>query len=403
MKLHPELAANRGLLGAAALGLTVGMLPGLFYSMGVFMPAWEAEFGWSRGDMSFSLTLATVSMFLFGTVAGRIGDRFGAANVGPLSLFAYGIILTLLPLLISDVWHLWTGYIVLAIVGVPSSAIIMIRPITAAFDARRGIAMGIALTGAGIAGFWVPQLVGYLIELRGWRTAMMALGALPCLAAPFVWLGFRGAGEAAVRQNAAEHGIEFRAALRMRQFWILSLMAIGMSLGVGGLLVHFVPLLTDLGADSVRAAEIASLLGLASVCGRIGVGLLLDRFPATLVAVATLLVAASGALLLYMFGLGFAPLAVMLIGLAAGAEVDLIAYLCSRHFGVRSYGAIYGWQYSVFVLGYGFSPFLVGLMRDSLGNYDLALLVSATAIVSAGILAPFMRVPPERHLAAEPV
>ena len=403
MKLHPELAANRGLLAAAALGLTVGMLPGLFYSMGVFMPAWEAEFGWSRGDMSFSLTLATVSMFLFGTVAGRIGDRFGAANVGPLSLFAYGIILTLLPLLISDVWHLWTGYIVLAIVGVPSSAIIMIRPITAAFDARRGIAMGIALTGAGIAGFWVPQLVGYLIELRGWRTAMMALGALPCLAAPFVWLGFRGTGEAAVRQNAAEHGIEFRAALRMRQFWILSLMAIGMSLGVGGLLVHFVPLLTDLGADSVRAAEIASLLGLASVCGRIGVGLLLDRFPATLVAVATLLVAASGALLLYMFGLGFAPLAVMLIGLAAGAEVDLIAYLCSRHFGVRSYGAIYGWQYSVFVLGYGFSPFLVGLMRDSLGNYDLALLVSATAIVSAGILAPFMRVPPERHLAAEPV
>ena len=403
MKLHPELAANRGLLAAAALGLTVGMLPGLFYSMGVFMPAWEAEFGWSRGDMSFSLTLATVSMFLFGTVAGRIGDRFGAANVGPLSLFAYGIILTLLPLLISDVWHLWTGYIVLAIVGVPSSAIIMIRPITAAFDARRGIAMGIALTGAGIAGFWVPQLVGYLIELRGWRTAMMALGALPCLAAPFVWLGFRGTGEAAVRRNAAEHGIEFRAALRMRQFWILSLMAIGMSLGVGGLLVHFVPLLTDLGADSVRAAEIASLLGLASVCGRIGVGLLLDRFPATLVAVATLLVAASGALLLYMFGLGFAPLAVMLIGLAAGAEVDLIAYLCSRHFGVRSYGAIYGWQYSVFVLGYGFSPFLVGLMRDSLGNYDLALLVSATAIVSAGILAPFMRVPPERHLAAEPV
>ena len=45
MKLHPELAANRGLLGAAALGLTVGMSPCLFYSMGVFMHAWEAEFG----------------------------------------------------------------------------------------------------------------------------------------------------------------------------------------------------------------------------------------------------------------------------------------------------------------------------------------------------------------------
>ena len=403
MKLHPELAANRGLLAAAALGLTVGMLPGLFYSMGVFMPAWEAEFGWSRGDMSFALTLATVSMFLFGTLAGRLGDRFGVASVGPLSLFAYGTILALLPLVISDVRHLWTGYIVLAIVGVPSSAINMIRPITAAFDARRGIAMGVALTGAGIAGFWVPQLVGTLIELRGWRTAMMALGALPCIGAPFVWLGFRGAGEAADRQNSVEHGIEFRAALRMRQFWILSLMAIGMSLGVGGLLVHVVPLLTDLGSDRVRAAEIASLLGLASVCGRIGVGLLLDRFPTTFVAVGTLLLAASGALLLYTYGLAYAPLGVMLIGLAAGAEVDLIAYLCSRHFGVRSYGAIYGWQYSVFALGYGFSPFFVGLMRDSLGNYDLALLVSAIVICTAGILAPFMRAPPERLRALEPL
>ena len=263
--------------------------------------------------------------------------------------------------------------------------------------------MGVALTGAGIAGFWVPQLVGTLIELRGWRTAMMALGALPCIGAPFVWLGFRGAGEAADRQNSVEHGIEFRAALRMRQFWILSLMAIGMSLGVGGLLVHVVPLLTDLGSDRVRAAEIASLLGLASVCGRIGVGLLLDRFPTTFVAVGTLLLAASGALLLYTYGLAYAPLGVMLIGLAAGAEVDLIAYLCSRHFGVRSYGAIYGWQYSVFALGYGFSPFFVGLMRDSLGNYDLALLVSAIVICTAGILAPFMRAPPERLRALEPL
>ncbi len=403
MKLHPELAANRGLLGAAALGLTVGMLPGLFYSMGVFIPAWEAEFGWSRGDMSFSLTLATLAMFFFGTLAGKLGDRFGAATVGAISLFAYGAILALLPLLISDVHHLWAGYIVLAIVGVPSSAIIMIRPITAAFNARRGIAMGIALTGGGIAGFWVPQFVGTLIEAQGWRAAMVALGVLPCVAAPFVWLGFRGTHEAAVSRSTVEEGIEFGAALRMHQFWILSLMAIGMSLGVGGLLVHFVPLLTDLGAEVGKAAQIASLLGLASVCGRIGVGLLLDRFPAALVAVATLLVAASGALLLYMFGLDFAPLAVMLIGLAAGAEVDLIAYLCSRHFGVRSYGAIYGWQYSVFVLGYGFSPFFVGLMRDSFGNYDLALLASAIAIVTAGVLAPFMKVPAEYLRSMTPV
>ncbi len=61
----------------------------------------------------------------------------------------------------------------------------------------------------------------------------------------------------------------------MRSFWILSLMAVGMSLGVGGLPVQVVPMLTDLGAEKVRAAETASPMGLATVSGWIGVGLLL--------------------------------------------------------------------------------------------------------------------------------
>lgn len=107
--------------------------------------------------MSLSLTLATIAMFLFGTLAGRLGLRFGAALVGSLGRFAYGATLALLPLMISDVRQLWMDYILLAIVGALSSAIIMIRPITAAFDVRRGIAMGISLTGAGIAGFWCPS------------------------------------------------------------------------------------------------------------------------------------------------------------------------------------------------------------------------------------------------------
>ena len=80
----------------------------------------------------------------------------------------------------------------------------MIRPPTVAFDARRGIAIGVALTGAGIAGLWVPQVVGTLVEAQGWRTAMMALGALPCIAALFVWVGFCNARKAAALQHAVE-------------------------------------------------------------------------------------------------------------------------------------------------------------------------------------------------------
>ena len=394
LTIHAELRRNPHLLAAASVGLSVGMLSSLFYSMGTLMPVWEKEFGWSRGDMSLSLTFATVAMFLCGTMAGRLGDRFGAARVASLSLLTYGTLLALLPYVLTDIARLWAGYVVLAIVGVPSTAIIMIRPITSAFDARRGLAMGIAMTGAGIAGFWVPRFVAHLIELHGWRVAMSGLGGLACLAAPLVWLGFRG--ERQKRSEAGspvEHGVEFAQALRTRQFWILSIMAIAMSLGVGGLIVHFVPLFSDLGAEPSQAAAIASLLGLATIAGRIGVGMLLDRFPANLVTMATLLLASTGALVLYVFGLEFAPAAVMLLGLAAGAEVDLVAYLCSRHFGTRSFGAIYGLLYSVFVLGYGFSPFFVGLARDNFGTYDAALLGSMASVGLAAALAMFLKVP----------
>ena len=394
LTIHPEMRRNPHLLGAAALGLSVGMLSSLFYSMGTFMPVWETEFGWSRADMSLSLTFATLAMFVCGTFAGKLGDRYGAARVGALSLLIYGLLLALLPYILSDITHLWIGYIVLAIAGVPSTAIIMIRPITSAFDARRGLAMGIAMTGSGVAGFWVPRFVAYLVDVQDWRIAMSALGALACASAPLVWLGFRNEHSVSrVAQQSAEEGMEFAAARRTMRFWVLSVMAIAMSLGVGGLIVHLVPLFTDLGAEPMQAAKIASLLGLATIVGRIGVGMLLDRYPANLVAMAALLVAAGGALLLYGFDLRFASLAVMMLGLAAGAEVDLIAYLCSRHFGTRSYGAIYGWQYSIFVFGYGLSPFLVGLSRDNFGTYDYALLGSMFAVGAAGLLAALLKLP----------
>ncbi len=130
--------------------------------------------------------------------------------------------------------------------------------------------------------------------------------------------------------------------------------------------------------------------------------MLLDRYPAHFVAMAALLVAAAGALLLYGFDLRFASLAVMMLGLAAGAEVDLIAYLCSRHFGTRAYGAIYGWQYSIFVLGYGLSPYLVGLSRDTFGTYDVALIGSMFAVGLAGMLALILKLPATASAAVEP-
>ena len=114
---------------------------------------------------------------------------------------------------------------------------------------------------------------------------------------------------------------------------------------------------------------------------------MLDRFEPRFVTLGVLSLAAAGALVLWAGGLAAAPVAVLLLGLAAGAEVDLVSYLTSRAFGARAYSTIYGWLYSIFALGFGISPFLAGRVRDATGNYDYALLGGAGLVALAGILA----------------
>ena len=101
-----------------------------------------------------------------------------------------------------------------------------------------------------------------------------------------------------------------------------------------GAVVHFVPILTDAGAAPLAAAGIASLIGIFSIVGRIGTGLLLDRFPGHIVgAIAFMLPIIAAVLLLFD---GANPLsqsvAAAAIGLTVGSEVDVIAFLAVETF-----------------------------------------------------------------------
>jgi cyanate permease len=75
---------------------------------------------------------------------------------------------------------------------------------------------------------------------------------------------------------------------------------------------------------------------------------------------------------------------IVMLGLTSGAEFDLTAYLTSRYFGRRNFGALYGGQYAIFGVGAGFSPALFGFVHDKAGSYNPILMVSATMFVLGG-------------------
>ena len=394
-----EFHGHKLLVLSAVIGLTTSMNAVMIYSLGSFIGPLNAEFGWDRGSISLAVSVLTLGVFLFGSLAGKLCDRFGAATVGALSLLAYGAVVIAMTLLVSNLTGFLVAYFLIAMVGVGSTPIVLVRPITAGFDKRRGLALGIALTGAGLAGFWVPIAVTEASASFGWRAGYWVIAAAAMLAAPVVWFGFRPSerrAAAAAPTDRSAAGMTLAEARKTRAFWLATILAVTMALGVGGMIVHLIPLFKDMGADARTAARIASVIGIASAVGRLLIGASLDRFAAPLVSTVVLGMGAIGIALLGLGGLGYGILAVILIGLLLGAELDLLAYMASRLFGQKAFGAIYGWLYSMYSIGFGLSPFLIGRSRDSFGSYDFALIGSVAFLAIAAIAVQGLRVPTPR-------
>ena len=383
-----EFKGRTLLVVSAAIGLAASMNAMMIYSLGAFIGPLESEFGWPRGDISLAVTVLTMGLFLAGPVVGTACDRFGAAAVGSASLAAFGLLLLAMAATLESLVGLWSFFFLIALAGAGSTPIVLARPISAAFDRQRGLALGIVLTGAGLGGFWLPNFVTEVVTRSGWRSAYACLALFAVCAAPVVYFGFkpterRAAVATAAGSAPATRGFTLREARATATFWAMSALAVSMAMGIGGMMVHLVPLFRDLGATPADAAATASVMGIASVVGRLAVGACLDHFIPHRVAVTVLALGMLGLLLLRIGGLDYAVAGVMLIGLLLGAELDMLAFLTTRLFGQRAFGAIYGWFYSIYALGFGVSPFLIGRLRDATGSYDSAMTISVGVLVGA--------------------
>jgi len=264
------------------------------------------------------------------------------------------------------------------------------------------------MSGIGVGFFYVPLLVQFLINAYGWRGAYLGLSAVIVLIAmPLIALVMRDTPAAmnlkvdGDRQRTAsneylKYGLESREAVRQPAFWILMVAFICISFVLNGVISHLVPMLTDRGTSATLAATVASAVGITVFVGRVGVGLLVDRIFAPRVAVVIFGMSTIG---LLSFGLGaegvLAFVAAMFVGLSLGAELDLLAYLVSRYFGLRSFAAVYGFLLSGIVVSAGLAPLSFGLWFDHSESYIGILLISAAlnliTVMLMALLKPYPR------------
>jgi predicted MFS family arabinose efflux permease len=255
------------------------------------------------------------------------------------------------------------------------------------------------LIGTGLFGYMIKPLAAWFIAEWGWRGAYLAIGALPLLIAlPLGLLCFRDPGqgvidprdrrEAARARAAATPGLTMRQTCGEWRFWLLGACFVSLAFAVGGLIPNMENMLKLAGFQHASVVSLTSLIGLSVIVGRILGGWLIDRFWAPAVAAVLLAAPAAACQILAApeLSYGGARLAIVLIGMAAGAEYDLLAYMVARYFGMKSYGSIYGSLYSFFALGAGLGPVFFGANFDRTHAYQLSLNLASVLFVAPALL-----------------
>ena len=388
MSERPRFFYGWWIVVVSAIGLGLGYAPIIVYSFGVFIKPLTQELHSNRASISLAFTLANLLQSISSPLAGRLADRFGARRVILPSTVILALLLISSHLLSAKLWDFYVFYGLLGFVGSGPAPIPYVKVISRWFDRRRGFALGLTMFGIGSGAILMPALAQRLIAMLGWRSTYMVIGLLVLMVSvPVVAFFLKESPEemgllpdgaiatrqAAEKQNTGE-GMAWREARGSKAFWLMVWAIFLVGAGVHGCVVHLVPLLSDQGVSSNRVALATSFLGGALLIGRVGSGYLLDRFFAPRVAICLFGAAACGIALLRMGAAsGLVLLAVFLIGLGMGAEVDIIAYLVSRYFGLRAFGEVYGYAFASYVLAGALGPWLMGLGFDRSGSYGPVL------------------------------
>ena len=376
------------IVAVAAVAMSSGPGAFAFGALGLFIKPLSAEFGWDRSQISLAATYFTIALAVSIPVIGQLADRYGSRRVLLPSLLIFAVLLALPGLLVDALWKLLLLYILMGCLGAGANALPYLRTLATWFDARRGLAIGIAMGGSGMGFAYVPPLLQYVIDSFGWREGYIFLAVFSLIVAlPLVYFFLRDApaaqGRAAAHAGSSEKtSLKLRALLASSLVWHLFLIFCLLSFGLYGVLSHLSPMMSDRGMSTGQAALVQAALGIAIVCSRVFVGYLIDRFDATRVACVCFLISACGVGALAAGAVGTpAFLAALCIGLSLGAEIDMLAYLTSRYFGVANFGKIYGILFTSFLIGTSLGPYVFGLGYETWGSYREILSAAVVLIL----------------------
>ncbi|MEP5938406.1 MAG: MFS transporter [Erythrobacter sp.] len=401
-KQSGEFSKGWKVLLAGVLGVMCGASPIPYNVIGFTAEPLQNEFGWSQTEILLPISIFGVIASLLAPVFGWMADKFGVRPVALWSLFAFAAAFAAISLTPAanepSTLHIYYGFwVVVGLVGIGSTPVTWSRAINLWFFKNRGLALGILLMGTSIAAMIIPQVAVWAIQNYGWRSMFALVAIFPVSALIIAFFLFREP-RADERPRAIEGasgnltGVTLGSALKDYRFYLIWLSIALIALGFGGAFINLPTMLRLSGVEVETAATVMGILGIGIFAGRLITGALLDRFWQGFVAFPLLCLPAISAWILLGGDLSFtlAALAGFLLGFAAGAESDLIAYLTGRYFGMANYGKIYGMLYMPFGFFSAASPVVYAQVLDRTGSFNPMLEVAIGMFIVGGGLLLFL-------------
>jgi MFS family permease len=387
-----------GVVVGAGLLMLVNLGPVLYYTSGVFTKAITDDTGWTRGTIAAATLPANLLITLTLPLVGWAVDSYGTRRIALLSSILFAVGMFLLGQF-SQTPGLFASLLVVAYAcGFALTPLPYAQIVSGWFDKRRGLALGLMLTMSGLGTALLPPFSSALIAQFGWRNAYIFLGLIVFAIGAFAAIALLRdppqLTNKALGHDDKTPGLPVKSAVMGRAFWTLFAAFFLISFAIGGGSTSLPLILTDRGVPAQQASFVMTIVGLAMMIGRLSFGVLLDRIFAphltSLVFLAPAL--AFGVLLLPNAADVNAIIAAALLGFGLGAEVDALAYIASRAFGLRYFGRILGFLMVAFTLGLAFGPTLFGKIYDQFQTYQLALWIAAgISVVSSGLIVTLRR------------
>jgi MFS family permease len=402
-----EAAKPRFFLGwtVVAVALLAAFTQVAFFNptLGVFIPEFEKEFGWSRTEISLGVTLGSFVGAGTAPLFGPLIDRYGGRRfvVGGAALMAVCLVL------LSQMQQEWQFLSLYAIGrGTASGLLALATGVTVSkwFVRRRGFAIGVMSLGTRMGFALMPIGVQLIIQAADWRAAALGLAATVAVFGifPSLWylhprpeaMGLLPDGDTDAAQGADrpirhdEYNWERQDALRTKAFWLVTLAVSLMSLTGGAVNLHQIPHLVDRGLSPETAALVITIVAIFGGIGVIAEGFLDERIGARWTMAIGLVGSSAGVtILILVHSLAMALLYAVVNGLFFGLLVASNQVVFADYFGRHALGAIRGYS-QPFQLGTNaFGPILAGAAHDLTGSYVAAFAPFAIAyLVSAGAL-----------------